>query len=94
MNLALRREARTFEILLPLVACLFVFGSIPKQMKNYLATGIFFLAIGIIRLQQELFKERAEWPISLLITGLLLMIGATKYSTIKMALTRWIRRKR
>ncbi len=92
-DIHLRLEARTFEILLPLVACLFVFGSIPKQMKNYLATGMLFLAIGIIRLQQDIFKERAQWPILLLITGLLLMVAATKYSAIKMTVTRWGRRK-
>ena len=64
---ALRHEARFFEVLLPLVACLFVFGSIPKQMKNFLATGLLFLAIGIVRLEQDLFKEHAAWPLSLLV---------------------------
>ena len=52
-------EARTFGILLPLVACAFVFWSIPKQMKNYLATGLVFLAIGVVMLQQDMFEDRA-----------------------------------
>lgn len=78
-NLALRHEARFFEVILPVAACAFIFGSIPKQMKNFLATGLLFLAIGIIRLQQGLFHQRAAWPVSLLVAGLLLMIVAANY---------------
>ena len=89
----LRSEARFFEILLPVIACLFVFGSIPKQMKNFLATGLLFLAIGILRLEQDFFKGRAAWPISLLFAGLLLMLAAAHYSPLRMALTRLIRRR-
>jgi uncharacterized membrane protein YoaK (UPF0700 family) len=90
---ALRHETRFFEVLLPLVACLFVFGSIPKQMKNFLATGLLFLAIGIVRLEQDLFKEHAAWPLSLLLTGLLMMFAAANYSPLRMTLTRLVRRK-
>jgi serine/threonine-protein kinase len=93
LKVALRREARTFEILLPVVACLFVFGSIPKQMKNFFATGLLFLAIGVIRLQQDLFRDRAAWPIFLLIAGVLLMTAATKYPAMRLALTQRFRRK-
>jgi multisubunit Na+/H+ antiporter MnhB subunit len=75
------------------VACLFVFGSIPKQMKNFLATGLLFLAIGIVRLEQDFFKERPAWPISLLFAGLLLMLAAANYSPLRMALSRLIRRR-
>jgi len=93
-NLDWRFEARFFEVLLPLAALLFVFGSIPKQMKNFFATGLLFLAIGITRLQQELFKNNAIWPVSLLITGLLLMYIAVNYTPVKLALTRRFRRSR
>jgi hypothetical protein len=48
-----------------------------------------FLAIGLVRLQQDFFKDRAWWPIGLLLTGLLLMATATRYAPLKMALTRW-----
>jgi hypothetical protein len=89
---ALRREARFFEILLPAVACLFVLGSVPKQMKNFFVSGALFLAIGIARLQMDLFKERPVWPISLLIAGLLLMLFAANYTSIKLAVLRWLRR--
>jgi serine/threonine-protein kinase len=82
-------EARLLEVLLPVVACVFVLGSIPKQMKNFFASGMLFLAIGLVRLQQDFFKDRAWWPIGLLLTGLLLMAAATRYAPLKMALTRW-----
>jgi serine/threonine protein kinase len=80
---SLRIEARTFEVLLPVVACLFVFGSVIKQMKNYFVTGMFFLWIGIVRLQQDLFQDRAIWPLSLLVAGFLLMVVAPNYDSIK-----------
>jgi serine/threonine protein kinase len=91
---ALRREARFFEILLPVVACLFVFGSVPKQMKNFFASGLLFLAIGIVRLQQDLFKHNFFWPASLLILGTVLMVVAANYTSLKLAATRWMRRAR
>ncbi len=82
-NAGFRFEARFFEVLLPVAACLFVFASIPKQMKNFLGTGLLFLAIGVVRLQQDLFENQAAWPITLLILGLLLMLGAANYSTLR-----------
>jgi hypothetical protein len=87
-DLARRREARGLEIVLPLAALVFVYGSIRKQMKNYFVVGMIFLAIGLVRLQQDIFKERSRWPILLLILGTLLMVSATRYSTIKLALAR------
>lgn len=81
------------ESLQPAVACLFIFGSIPKQMKNYLATGMLFLAIGIVRLQEDFFKDRAEWPILLLLAGIVLMFVAARYPAIRLALARWGRRR-
>lgn len=82
------REARTFEVLLPSAACVFVFASIPKQMKNYFATGLLFLAIGIVRLQQGWLHGRGAWPLTLLLAGLLLMFAAANYARLKMSLRR------
>jgi hypothetical protein len=79
----LRLEARFFEVLLPFVACLFVFGSVVKQMKNFFVTGLLFLGIGVVRLQQDLFKGRAAWPLALLVIGFLLMLAAANLDTIK-----------
>lgn len=91
-QIAMRREARIFEFLLPAVACAFVFGSIPKQMKNFFATGLLFLAIGIVRLQQDFFHGRAAWPIVLLLTGITLMLCATRYPVLRLAIARRLRR--
>ena len=91
-DMALRREARFFEILLPVAACLFVFGSVPKQMKNYFATGLLFLAVGMFRLQQDLFKQTATWPLALLSAGTVLMLAAANYTPLKLAVTRFPRR--
>lgn len=88
-----RHEARFFEILLPIAACMFVFGSVPKQMKNFFATGLIFLAIGITRLQMGLFKEHLSWPVSLLLTGVILMMLAANYTPLKLTITRRFRRK-
>jgi len=89
---ALRREARIFEVLLPIVACGFVFGSIPKQMKNFFATGLLFLAIGVIRLQQDFFHGRARWPITLILAGVALL-AASRYSALRLVMARWLRRR-
>jgi hypothetical protein len=91
-NLAMKAEARMLEFLLPAAACGFIFWSIPKQMKNYLASGLLFLAIGIVRLQQDFFKNRAEWPIVLLLAGTVLMFAAARYPAIKLVVRRWSRK--
>jgi serine/threonine protein kinase len=85
-------EARLFEWLLPAAALAFVFGSIPKQMKNFFASGLIFLAIGLVRLQQDLFRDHALWPACLLVAGLLLMFGAARFSPLKMMVARWLKR--
>jgi len=88
-NPALHMEARAFEFLLPAAASLFVFASIPKQMKNYVVSGLVFLAIGIVRLQQNYFKDHELWPVTLMVAGLLLMLVAVNYPTLRRALSRW-----
>jgi serine/threonine protein kinase len=87
-------EARFFEWLLPAVACVFVFASIARQMKNFFVTGLLFFAIGVYRLQQNVFPERAVWPVTLLATGLLLMAAATNYAPLKVSLRRLARMHR
>lgn len=86
----MRREARIFEVLLPIVACAVVFGSIPKQMKNFFASGLFFLAIGIVRLQQDFFHDRATWPIALILVGVTLL-AASRYPALRLAMARRLR---
>jgi hypothetical protein len=80
-------EARVLEWTLPAVACVFVFASIPRQMKNFFVSGLVFLAIGVYRLQQNVFPGRAAWPVSLLVVGMALMIAAANYAPLKV---RWM----
>jgi serine/threonine-protein kinase len=87
------REARIFEVLLPLAACVFVFAGIPKQMKNFFAAGLLFLAIGIVRLQQNWLKDQPAWPLSLLVVGVLLMLCAANYAPLRMFFARLFRRR-
>src|SRR5262249_42204057 len=83
LNASSDREARVFEWLLPAVACVFVFASIPRQMKNFFASGLLFFAIGVYRLQQQVFPGRAFWPVGLLACGLGLMLVAGNYAPLK-----------
>ena len=93
MQLGIQHETRIFEFLLPIVACGFAFGSIPEQMKNFFATGLFFLAIGVVRLQQDFFRSFANWPIALLSVGIALMLSASKHPTLRVALDRLLQRR-
>src|SRR5579871_1811080 len=85
-------ESRIFSWMLPSVAAVFVFASIPRQMKNYLASGLLFLAIGVYRLQRHEFPGRAFWPIVLLVSGIALMLIAGNYAPLKVTLVRWWRK--
>jgi serine/threonine protein kinase len=89
-----RVEERILEWLLPAVACVFVFGSIPRQMKNFFASGLLFLAIGIYRLQQDVFPNHAGWPVFLLAAGLALMVAAANYAPLKVAFARVLKKSR
>jgi hypothetical protein len=87
-------EQRIFAWLLPAVACVFVFAGIPRQMKNFFASGLLFLAIGLYRLQQQIFPQRAQFPLLLLAAGLLLMLAAGNYSPLKVAVARGLKKIR
>ena len=84
-------EAHTLEWILPTAACGFVFASIPRQMKNFFASGLLFFAIGVYRLQQNVFPGRAVWPVLLLTLGLTLMVAAANYAPIRVALGRAVK---
>jgi hypothetical protein len=70
----------------------FVFASIVRQMKNFFVSGMLFLAVGVYRVQQEVFPNRAFWPLLLVILGLLLMLAATNYAALRVALGRFRKR--
>lgn len=58
-------------------------------MKNFLATGLIFLAIGITRLEQDWLHDHASWPLALLVAGILLMLTAINYPLRAASLSRW-----
>ena len=89
-----QKEARILEWLLPAAACIFVFASIPRQMKNFFASGLLFFAIGVFRLQQEVFHDRVVWPVLLLVAGLTLMVAAANYAPLKVGLTKILKIRR
>jgi hypothetical protein len=61
-------------------------------MKNLFASGLFFLAIGIVRLQQDLFEDRALWPIALILMGVILL-AVSRYPTAHQVIARRLRRR-
>jgi hypothetical protein len=79
-------ESRLLEWLLPVSACVFVFAAIPRQMKNFFVTGLLFFAIGVFRLQRNVFPDRAVWPLTLLCAGLALMLAAANYARLRITL--------
>jgi len=85
---ALPAERHRLEWLLVAAAAAFVFASIPRQMKNFFVSGMIFLAVGIYRVQQEVFPGRAFWPLLLVAVGLGLMLAATNYAALRVALGR------
>jgi hypothetical protein len=87
-----RSEELVFGWLLPAIACGFVFLSIPRQMKNYFATGLLFFAVGVFRLQQNVFPGAAGWPLLLVVAGLALMITAANYAPLRVAAGRLVKR--
>jgi serine/threonine-protein kinase len=87
-------ERHLFEWLLAASACAFVFASIPRQMKNFFVSGMIFLAIGVYRVQQEIFPGRAFWPVSLVVVGLALMLAAANYAPLRVALGRMVKFRR
>lgn len=85
-------EDHLFQVLLPLCAVFFVYFSIPKQMKNFFISGVFFLAIGLVRLQRGWLSGQGLWPTAFLAVGLALMFAAARYPVLKMTLLRRLKR--
>ncbi len=92
LNASQPSEARLLEWLLPAAAAAFVFAAIPRQMKNFLVSGLLFFAIGVYRLQQSVFPERAVWPLTRLGAGLALMLAAANYARLRVAFKNILRR--
>ena len=67
------------ELALLLGALFFVFASVPKQMKSFFFSGLFYVAVSVVWLTQEHFQEEFAWPVSLAIAGVGLSLIAWRY---------------
>jgi len=61
-------------------------------MKNFFISGVFFLAIGLVRLQRGWLSGQGLWPTAFLAVGLALMFAAARYPVLKMTLLRRLKR--
>jgi len=64
------------EIILPLAAIAFVFAAVPKQMKSFFFSGLFYVAVSVQRLTARHFEDKLAWPIALTVAGLMLVMVA------------------
>lgn len=64
------------QLLLPLGATCFIFASVPKQMKSFFFSGLFYVGVGVQRLTARHFEDVLAWPIALTVVGLLLAVLA------------------
>ena len=69
------------EILLPIGAIGFVFAAVPKQMKSFFFSGLFYMAIAVQRLTARHFEDALAWPLALAVIGLSLTLVAWRYPT-------------
>jgi hypothetical protein len=58
-------------------------------MKNFFVSGLVFFAIGVFRLQQEVFDRHPTLQLALLVSGLALMLVAANYAPVKAALSQF-----
>ena len=56
-------------------------------LKNFFVSGLVFFVIAVYRLQQNVFRGRAAWPVALLVAGMALMVAAANYAPLKV---RWM----
>ena len=72
--LGLDGKKPVYETLLLLSSLGFIFGSIPKLVRQYLFIGTLFLIIYIFSLGGEYFQDQVGWPITLFVAGLSSMV--------------------
>jgi hypothetical protein len=70
------------EILLPIGALGFVFASVPKQMKSFFFSGLFYVAIAVQRLTARHFEDALAWPVLLALIGLILAAAAWRHPSL------------
>ena len=67
------------ELLLPVGALVFIFSSVPKQMKAFFFSGMLYAAISVQRMTARHFEDQFAWPVSLAILGLSMALIAWRW---------------
>jgi hypothetical protein len=67
------------ELLLPLGALIFIFSSVPKQMKPFFFSGMLYAAISVQRMTARHFEDQFAWPVSLALLGLSMALIAWRW---------------
>jgi hypothetical protein len=67
------------ELLLPVGALVFIFSSVPKQMKPFFFSGMLYAAISVQRMTARHFEDQFAWPVSLAILGLSMALIAWRW---------------
>ena len=70
------------ELVLPIAALSFAFASVPKQMKSFFFSGLFYVAVAVVWMTHKHFREDFGWPISLATVGFVLALIAWRWPSL------------
>jgi hypothetical protein len=63
-----------YRFMLPVASLAFVFGSVSRQMKSFVFSGLSGLAVSVQKFTSEYFEDIFSWPIALIVLGLCFML--------------------
>ena len=63
-----------YRFMLPVASLAFVFGSVSRQMKSFVFSGLSGLAASVQKFTSEYFEDVFSWPIALIVIGLCFML--------------------
>ncbi|MHC4524319.1 MAG: DUF2157 domain-containing protein [Planctomycetota bacterium] len=63
-----------YRFMLPVASLAFVFGSVSRQMKSFVFSGLGGLAISVQKFTSEYFEDVFSWPIALILVGFCFML--------------------
>ena len=63
-----------YRFMLPAASLAFIFGSVSRQMKSFVFSGLAGLAVSVHRITSEYFEDIFSWPIALILAGFCFML--------------------